>query len=70
MLKIYIEWSQKNNKDLVFDIITHKGGKNNKQFKAEITVDGESISQGYGFSKKKAEQDAARRACEHLNIED
>ena len=31
-------------------------------------IDDDSISKGAGFSKKNAEQDAARRACESLEI--
>lgn len=65
-----IEWSQKESKDLNFDIIGQKGNKHNKQFKAQLKINGELIAEGFGFSKKKAEQDAARRACDSLEIPD
>ena len=36
---------------------------------SELQIEGESIAQGNGFSKKKAEQDAAQKTCEKLHIE-
>lgn len=63
-----IEWSQKNSKSVQFDIISQKGEKHNRQFTAEITVESKRMAVGYGFSKKKAEQDAARKTCEKLEI--
>ncbi len=63
-----IEWAQKNGEDLKIDIVDEKGRNHQKQFTAEVIVNGEKVSQGSGYSKKKAEQDAARRACSALNI--
>lgn len=63
-----IEWSQKNSKSVQFDIVSQKGEKHNRQFTAEITVEDKQMAKGYGFSKKKAEQDAARKTCELLEI--
>ncbi|MGB0523043.1 MAG: ribonuclease III [Flammeovirgaceae bacterium] len=63
-----IEWSQKNSKSVQFDIISQKGEKHNRQFTAEILVENKRMALGYGFSKKKAEQDAARKTCEKLEI--
>lgn len=65
-----IEWSQKYNKLVRFEILEDKvGGSNNKQFKVQVMIDDKMISQGAGYSKKHAEQDAARRACEGLEID-
>lgn len=63
-----IEWSQKNSKTVKFDIIAQKGQKHNRQFTAEVIVEDKIIAKGHGFSKKKAEQDAARKTCEELEI--
>jgi ribonuclease III len=64
-----IEWSQKNNKLVRFETIEDKGnGTPSKQFKVQVMINDKSISQGAGYSKKHAEQDAARRACEDLEI--
>lgn len=64
-----LSWSQQEGKKVVFDIIQEKGKHHHKEFIAQVTVDGDAISQGSGWNKKKAEQDAARRACEALQIE-
>ncbi len=42
---------------------------NNRQFVANVLLDDNSVSTGNGYTKKNAEQDAARRACEALDIE-
>ena len=63
-----IEWSQKNSKTVKFDIIAQKGQKHSRQFTAEVSVENRIIAKGHGFSKKKAEQDAARKTCEQLEI--
>ncbi|MCS7004323.1 MAG: ribonuclease III [Cytophagales bacterium] len=60
-----IEWAQKNGCQLQFLIDEYLPDANskNKQFKAQLILDGTAISEGFGYSKKKASQDAARRAC-------
>ena len=64
-----IEWSQKENRELSFEIIEVSGENHHREFTAQLAIDNEVISTGSGFSKKKAEQDAALKACELLNIE-
>jgi len=64
-----IEWAQKENKDLSFDIIEVSGENHHREFTAQLEIDNTVVSTGNGFSKKKAEQDAAFKACELLNIE-
>ena len=61
-----IEWSQKNNRKIKFEILDRRGNRNRRQFSILLTVDEVEVSRGNGFSKKKAEQDAARRALEVL----
>jgi ribonuclease-3 len=63
-----IEWCQKNNKEVSFTVVEEIGAKHKKQFRTILAINGEEVAEGYGFSKKKAEQDAARRACEKLMI--
>jgi ribonuclease-3 len=65
-----IEWAQQTNKKIDFHIDSERGDNHNKQFKIELLLDEESIAFGTGYSKKKAEQDAARRACLVLKIDD
>lgn len=64
-----IEWSQKNNKFVRFETLEEKGAAHQKQFKVQVLIDDKIVSKGAGFSKKTAEQDAARRACELLEIQ-
>lgn len=65
-----IEWAQKNNRDLQFEIseIDTQGSKHRK-FKAQIVIDDKQYEIGYGSSKKKAEQDASRKTLEKLEDE-
>jgi ribonuclease-3 len=65
---ILIEWSQRENKRLSFDIIEEKGRRHQKEFIAQITINDEAFAVGSGYSKKKAEQSAAQKACELLNL--
>lgn len=63
-----IEWSQREGKDVRFEIVDVKKGRNHKEFTAQVLVDNEVKGTGYGNSKKKAEQDAAFKTCEMLNL--
>ena len=65
-----IEWSQKNDQNIKFETVSQEGAKHRKQFTIQLTVNEEVVAKGYGYSKKKAQQDAARRACESLKILD
>lgn len=64
-----IEWAHRQNKDVKFEITEVKGSSHNREFKAELKVEGEAIAHGNGYSKKKAEQNAALKSCEKLHIE-
>ena len=63
-----IEWAQREGKEVRFEILNVKKGKNHKEFTAQVMVDSEPKGTGYGNSKKKAEQDAAFKTCEMLNL--
>lgn len=60
-----LEWSQKNTKDLRFEIINEE----EREFTAQVFLNDEPMARGFGFSKKKAEQDAARKTVEELKLE-
>ena len=64
---IIIEWAQREGKPIRFDIV-EEGAKHNKEFTATIFMADEAFSIGQGYSKKKAEQTAAMKACEKLEI--
>lgn len=65
---VIIEWAQRESKDLRFDIIHEKGDRHHREFIAQVMVDDQPFSTGSGYSKKKAEQSAAEKACELLNL--
>ena len=62
-----IEWSQKENKEIDFKLLEEKGDSSN-QFIVELIVDNKAVARGFGFNKKKAEQDAARKGLAELKI--
>jgi ribonuclease III len=63
-----IEWGQREGKEVRFEIVSVQKGKLHKEFTAQVFVSNEPVGTGYGNSKKKAEQDAAYKTCEKLNI--
>jgi ribonuclease-3 len=64
---ILIEWGQKEGKKVQFTL-EEEGVHHNKEFTAMVTLNDEKIAEGKGYSKKKAEQTAAMKACEVLNL--
>lgn len=67
---ILLSWAQQEGKKISFEIIHENGKNHHKEFVAQVTLDGEPVSEGSGWNKKKAEQDAARKACTALDIKE
>jgi ribonuclease III len=63
-----IEWAQKMNKQIRFEPLELESSSAQKQFKVQILLNDEIVSTGTGYTKKKAEQDAARRFCESIQL--
>ncbi|MDH5598478.1 MAG: ribonuclease III [Cyclobacteriaceae bacterium] len=63
-----IEWAQKENKDIHFKLLKTKDNKKFKEFTAQVIIENESFGTGHGLSKKKAEQNAAEKTLELLNL--
>jgi ribonuclease III len=63
-----IEWGQKESKDIEFRMMSMSGNQRFKEFQVTLFVNHDEIASGKGATKKKAEQEAARLACEKLNI--
>ena len=57
---------RKKNQVLTYTLIGEPGPDHDKSFQVEVSLNGQSVGQGCGRSKKKAEQDAARVAIETL----
>ena len=53
---------------LEYKIIGEEGPDHNKKFKVAVIIDGEVCEVGEGHTKKAAEQDAARKEIEKLNV--
>lgn len=64
-----LSWSQRNNKNIIFDTVGEKIEGPRKIFTIAILVDGEAVATGTGYNKKEAGQVAARKAIEVLKIE-
>ena len=64
-----IEWTQKQSKSIVFEHADTIDKGHYKEFVIQIMIDSEPIAKGHGLSKKKAEQDASREACQTLSLE-
>ncbi len=64
-----LEWAQRERKDVNFKVVHEIEEKGRKQFVVEVTVDDKIMGEGQDFSKKRAEQLAAERACELIDIE-
>ena len=63
-----IEWSQREGNQVEFHVVQVNSNQRYKEFVVAIVVNGESIAQGKGETKKKAEQEASKNACEQLQI--
>ncbi|NJL12739.1 MAG: ribonuclease III [Microscillaceae bacterium] len=65
---LVIEWAQKENRQLRFEIVRESGSKHRREFVSQLYLDNAPLTIGTGFSKKKAEQAAAEKACQQLKI--
>ena len=61
-----IEWAQKHNRDVRYEVVETRGGNQYKEFVTQLLVDNQPVSTGSGYSKKKAEQRASENALSLL----
>jgi ribonuclease-3 len=57
---------QKKDQVLAYTLVGESGPDHDKEFRVEVSLNGNVIGAGVGRSKKRAEQDAARNALEAL----
>ena len=57
---------QKKNQVIAYRLVGESGPDHDKQFVVQVSLNGSQIGKGVGTSKKRAEQDAARDALEHM----
>ncbi|PLX05838.1 MAG: ribonuclease III, partial [Marinilabiliales bacterium] len=65
-----IEWSQKERKEVNFNVVTEIGSGTNKQYIVEIKVDNDTCATGQDYSIKGAEKIAAEKAFATLHLEE
>ena len=63
-----IEWAQKENKNVAFVIDNVISRGSFKEFTAHVVINEDIVGEGQGSSKKRAEQAAAMKACDKLNL--
>ena len=63
-----IEWSQREGNQVEFQVVQVNSNQRYKEFVVAVVVNGEEVAQGKGETKKKAEQEASKNACEKLQI--
>ena len=66
--KHFINWAQKNNNNYSFKLLSESGEAHNKNFEIGLLLKDENISTACAGSKKKAEEAAAKKACQALTI--
>ena len=65
---LIIEWAQRENKELRFEVLSENGDRHHREFISQLFVDDEPFTVGNGFTKKKAEQSASEKACGELAL--
>jgi len=61
-----VEWSQKNNAEVNYEIIDEKDFKSYRIFKVQLKINNKIVSVGEGRNKKSAENEASRQGLEYL----
>ncbi|HOZ90623.1 MAG TPA: putative dsRNA-binding protein [Bacteroidia bacterium] len=62
-----LNWSQRTKNTVAFETVEDEKS-NDKLIRVRLMINGEEVSTGMDFVKKKAEQIAAERACTKLEI--
>ena len=65
---LIIEWAQREGKEIRFEVLEEKGNRHHREFISQLLVEEETFAIGNGFTKKKAEQAAAEKACAQLEL--
>ena len=63
-----INWSQREKRKVVFEFLEEVDNGGKRLLRVRVLVDGVEMSRGEDFSKKRAEQIAAEKACTTLGI--
>ena len=64
-----LEYSQKNQKTISYDVLDHYRTKNNRErFKIAVSLDGKALATAEDYSKKSAEQKASEKALIQMGV--
>ncbi len=63
-----INWAQRERKTIQFELLEEIDNGGKRLLKVRVVVDGNEMARGEDFSKKRAEQIAAERACQQLGV--
>jgi ribonuclease-3 len=63
-----IEWAQRKSLEIRFEVTNGRDRKSGREFVAQVYIGEQPYGLGYGLTKKKAEQHAALKTIELLNI--
>ncbi|REJ82836.1 MAG: ribonuclease III [Bacteroidetes bacterium] len=63
-----INWSQREKRNVEFEFLEEIENMGKKLLRVRVLLDGQEISRGEDFSKKRAEQIAAEKACAQIGI--
>ena len=64
-----MEWGQKESRNIEFDLMSQERMEDNRiRFCSRVLIDGEEYGAGIGFSKREAEQAAAKQSLIKLNL--
>ena len=66
-----IEWSQKTQYSVVFELVDENTvGTNSPTFRSRVCIEGLEFGTGFGYSKKESQQLAAKEAMRHIRKKD
>lgn len=66
---LIIEWAQKERKSFGFSLVNQWGKQHSMTFEMALIIDHDVVCKGKGSSKKRAEEEAAKKAFSLLNIQ-
>jgi ribonuclease-3 len=63
-----INWAQRERKTIEFEFLEEVDNGGKRLLRVRVLVDGNEMGRGEDFSKKRAEQIAAEKACQQLGL--
>lgn len=61
-------WAQRHKKKIYFQLLQSSKGRHHELWTVKLLLDGQALATGSGRSRKQAEQEASRQACDQLHL--